>query len=248
MYRLFQTIVLLLFIANSSVSAQIPTFIEVAGGAFEMGNDGGLLNEIPAHEVTLKDFNISETEVTVAQYRLFCNETLKSMPETPNWGWVEEHPIVNVTWQDAVDYSVWLSEKLNKNIKLPTEAQWEYAARGGRKKRFMYSGGKKLEEVGWSEIDSDKKAQLVACKKPNRLGLYDMSGNVWEWCLDWYSELYYSQSHYINPENTNLGPKVYRVARGGAWGSKGTTCTVYQRMNYKPETSFKDRGFRVVLN
>ena len=231
-----------------SLVAQIPTFIEVPGGAFEMGNDGGLPNQIPAHEVTLKDYSISETEITVAQYRLFCNETLKSMPEAPSWGWDEESPIVNVTYEDAQNYCVWLSEKLNKKIKLPTEAQWEYAARGGRKKRYLYSGSKKLEEVAWSRIDADDQTHPVACKKPNRLGLYDMTGNVWEWCLDWYSEGYYSQSLYLNPENTDFGPKLYRVARGGGWGSNANTCSVYHRINYKPETSFRDRGFRIVLN
>lgn len=245
MHKLFR---LLFLIIPTYLFAQIPTFIEVPGGAFEMGNDGGLPNEIPAHEVTLKDFSISETEVTVAQYRLYCNETLKSMPEAPGWGWDEQYPIVNVTWQQAVDYTVWLSKKLGQNVKLPTEAQWEYAARGGRKKRYYYSGSKKIEEVAWSRIDADSKSHPVGCKKPNRLGIYDMSGNVWEWCLDWYSELYYSQSLSKNPENTDLGPKIYRVARGGGWGSVAGTCSVYHRMNYKPDTSFRDRGFRVVIN
>lgn len=237
------------FIMTSTyLFAQIPTFIEVPGGAFEMGNDGGKKNEIPAHEVTLKDFSISETEITVSQYRLFCNETLKNMPEAPSWGWCEEHPMVNVNWFDATYYCIWLSEKLNKKVRLPTEAQWEYTARAARNKNYVHSGGEKMELLGWCRIDAQDTTHPVKSKKPNRLGIYDMNGNVWEWCADWYSKEYYSQSHSLNPENTDFGPQSYRVARGGSWDSDATTCTVYHRMAYKPISKYSDRGFRVVLN
>ena len=245
MYKLIQ---LLFLITSTYLYAQIPTFIEVPGGAFEMGNDGGKKNEIPAHEVTLKDFKISQTEITVAQYRLFCNETLKSMPEAPSWGWEEEHPIVNVSWFDATYYCVWLSKMINKDVKLPTEAQWEYAARAARSKNYTHSGGEKMVLLGWSRIDDDDVTHPVGKKKPNRLGLYDMNGNVWEWCSDWYSDGYYSQSLSVNPENKDFGPKEYRVARGGSWDSDAATCSVYHRMAYKPMSSYNDRGFRVVIN
>lgn len=246
MLRLFQLLFLLLLTSN--LFAQTPDFVEIPGGAFEMGNDGGRQNEIPAHVVTLKDFSMSDTEITVEQYRLFCNETLKSMPDAPSWGWKENHPIVKINWFDAKYYCVWLGEKINKEVKLPTEAQWEYAARAARSKKYTHSGGAKMEKLGWCRIDAGDTTQPVKSKKPNRLGIYDMNGNVWEWCSDWYSDVYYSQGLSKNPENTNFGPKEYKVARGGSWDSEATTCTVYHRMAYKPASNYSDRGFRVVIN
>lgn len=246
MLKLFHFLFFLLL--TNYLLAQIPTFVEVPGGAFEMGNDGGKTNEIPAHEVTLKDYSISETEITVAQYRLFCKETLKNMPEAPSWGWKDNHPIVNVTWFDATYYCIWLSKKLNKDVKLPTEAQWEYAARAARNKKYNHSGGDKMILLGWSRINADHVTHAVAEKTPNRLGIYDMNGNAWEWCSDWYSDIYYSESLSVNPENTDFGDKKYKVARGGSWDSDATTCTVYHRMDYKPSSSYNDRGFRVVFN
>ena len=243
---LFQ-ILFSLIIANNLL-AQMPNFVEVPGGAFEMGNDGGRKNQIPAHKVTLSDFSISDTEITVAQYRLFCKETSKNMPEAPSWGWEDNYPIVNISWFDASYYCVWLSQKINKEVKLPTEAQWEYAARAARSKVYMHSGGTKMPLLGWCRIDADGSTHPVKSKKPNRLGIYDMNGNVWEWCSDWYSDVYYSQGLSKNPENTDFGPKEYKVARGGSWDSDASTCSVYHRMAYKPTSNYIDRGFRVVEN
>ena len=248
MIKTIQLLCVIFFTNN--IIAQGPTFIKIPEGTFNMGSDSGRTNEIPKHEISLTKFSISQTEITVAQYRIFCEETNKDMPESPKWGWIDNHPIVNVSWDDAIGYCNWLGGKIKKDVKLPTEAQWEYVATGTRKrKKYIYSGGKKIESIGWTKVDDDSSSSHpVGTKKPNRLDVYDMSGNVWEWCMDWYSEDYYAQSLFVNPENTHLGQKKDRVARGGSWQSKANTCTVTHRINYKPTSRYVDRGFRVVIN
>ena len=165
------------------------------------------------------------------------------MPDEPKWGWIANNPIVNVSWQDAVNYCLWLSKKLNKNITLPTEAQWEYAAKGGEFDiNRMYSGG----SPGWHNINSNQKAHAVALNKPNKLRLFDMSGNVSEWCLDWYNNNYYKSSPNNNPINTK--ESNFRVSRGGHWFSDKAMCRISNRSSLKPNTKSSGVGFRVVTN
>ncbi|WP_091897589.1 SUMF1/EgtB/PvdO family nonheme iron enzyme [Polaribacter sp. KT25b] len=241
------TLIATLFLIIATAQAQTPEFIKVTGGTFTMGDEHGLGgdDEQPTHQVTLTDYYIGKTEVTVAQYRNYCNATGVNMPEEPNWGWNSNDPIVNVSWNDAINYCDWLSEKLDKNITLPTEAQWEFAARGGNQsKGYKYAAGRSMATAGWYEDNSGDKAHAVAQKKANELGLYDMSGNVWEWCLDWYKSDYYSTSPSKNPKNTARANG--KVIRGGSWNYEASYCRVAYRSNRRPDNRFSPYGFRVV--
>jgi formylglycine-generating enzyme required for sulfatase activity len=245
--------ILIAFLALSSLTSitaqSTPQLVTVQGGTFTMGDDQGVGqdNEQPTHEVTLSTYQISKTEVTVAQYRRYCNARGVSMPEEPSWGWQSSHPIVNVSWNDAINYCDWLSEELDQNINLPTEAQWEFAARGGTKsKGYKYAGGRSIASVGWFIDSSGGKTHEVASKKANELGLYDMSGNVGEWCLDWYDGDYYGNSPAKNPKNTSKGKRTYRVRRGGSWNNSATYCRVSNRSGDEPTSGDCHIGFRVV--
>ena len=234
---------------NTLQTATYPEMVTVEGGTFTMGDEhgDGAANEQPTHQVTLKTFKIAKTETTVAQWRAFCNATGRAMPEAPSWGWINSHPIVNVSWDDAVAYTDWLSEKLDADYRLPTEAEWEYAAKGGKlSKGTKYSGGRSLDNAGWYDANSGDQTQAVATKNPNELGIYDMSGNVWELCKDWYGEDYYKTSPATNPKGPTSGE--YRVLRGGGWDGKATICRVAYRNNYPPSARYSNFGFRVVLS
>lgn len=238
-------------ITSTLLSAQTyPEMIEVQGGTFTMGDTEmeGDENEHPAHEVTLNTFSISKTLVTVAQYKAYCRATGKSMPKPPEWGWIDNHPMVNVSWQDAVAYTDWLADKFDKDYRLPTEAEWEYAARGGNQsKGYKYAGARSLDAVGWYGEDwKTGSTHPVAQKRPNELGIYDMSGNVWEWCRDWYGLDYYANSPSDNPRGPASGS--FRVLRGGSWDYSAADCRVARRSVGDPSIRFFGNGFRVVLS
>lgn len=222
-----------------------PEMISVTGGTFEMGDSEGIgeANEQPVHAVTLKGFSIAKTETTVLQWRTFCNATGREMPEKPSWGWNDTHPIVNVSWNDAVEYCDWLSDKTGNMYSLPTEAQWEYAARGGSlSKGFKFSGGQSMDAVGWFKPNSKEQTSPVAEKRPNELGLYDMSGNVWEWCRDWFGD--YTATAQTNPKGPTSGQD--RVLRGGSGYDAATDCRASFRYSFDPSFRLSNRGFRVV--
>lgn len=198
--------------------------ILVEGGAFEMGDifGEGKADELPVHTVTLDSFYISKTEVTFDQYDRFCDATGRNKPKDEGWG-RGDRPVINVSWKDARDYCVWLSMKTNQEIRLPTEAEWEYAAREcGEKVRF--GNGKLIanpEEINFNGDVKDKKPYSIAGKsrqktlpvatfKPNALGIFDMAGNVSEWCLDSYDKDYYLSSPSRNPTGPQV-PTYYRV-------------------------------------
>lgn len=226
-----------------------PEMVFVEGGSFIMGDNWGMgsEDELPTHEVSLKSFKISKTEVTVKQYRQFCVETGRFMPIAPSWGWKDRHPIINVTYNDAVSYCNWLGEKFGGDWRLPTEAEWEYAARGGNKsKGYTYAGSNDLESVAWFEDNAGGQTNNVSRKKPNELGIYDMSGNVWEWCKDWYAENYYSNNSNNNPRGPASGSK--RVLRGGSYYFKAKYCNVASRNRDTPDFRSINFGFRVVLS
>ncbi len=209
--------------------------VYVEGGSFDMGNknggtmfDGKLAERV--HRVSVSSFYIDKYEVTQADYE-------KVMGKNPSLFKNPDAPVENVTWYEANEYA----KKIGK--RLPTEAEWEYAARGGNKSMgYEYSGGNKLSELAWFDENSIQSTQPVGKKKPNELGIFDLSGNVWEWCCDWYGRDYY----YSSPENNPTGPDsgTERVKRGGSWILPFICCRVTFRLSNDPTDSSKDIGFR----
>lgn len=210
--------------------------ILVEGGTFEMGSDD-YADERPIHKVKLKSFYIDKFPVTVKQYKEFCKATNRSLPRSPNWGWFEEHPIVNITWEEANAFAKWAGKRL------PSEAEWEFAAKGGNKNmQHKYSGSDKIEEVAWTNRDSNSRTNSVGKKKSNELGINDMSGNVKEWCNDWYS--FYSNQYYDNPTGPQTG--TLKVLRGGSWNLTEQGCRNTIRSGIDPELFDDYIGFRCV--
>ena len=197
------------------------------------------------HQVTVSSYSIGKYEVTVGQYKAYCTATGTAMPDAPEWGWNDKHPIVNVNYNDAVAYCNWLGEEYGGDWRLPTEAEWEFAARGGNNsKGYTYSGGNDLDELAWYADNAGGKTQTVGRKKSNELGIYDISGNVWEWCKDWYGD--YSSSAQNNPKGPASG--FARVLRGGSWNIAATDCRVAYRLSLSPEGRSGSGGFRVLLS
>jgi formylglycine-generating enzyme required for sulfatase activity len=242
----------------------LPEMVPVTGGTYDMGSND-LDNEKPVHLVLLADFEIGKYPVTIGEYLGFCHETNKNYPEWLEKGSqyhletgsdnhykregigreYEHHPIVGVSWDDATAYCQWLSRKTGKKYRLPTEAEWEFAARGGiLSKSFLYAGSNDLNEVGWYLDNSDSKPQRVGQKKSNELGLYDMSGNVWEWCNDWYGAYKASKKSVLNPQGPDKGS--LRVLRGGSWNDDALYCRVSYRRYTSPEFRSDNLGFRLV--
>lgn len=241
-------LILLLPVMSSTLHAQTiePQMVFVEGGTFMMGDKNGDEDERPAHEVKIDDFYIGKFEITVHQFELFCSATGREAPRTESWS-KANHPVIYVSWYDAVEYCKWLSKETNKNYRLPTEAEWEYAARGGKlSKGFKFSGGENIDSIAWYQgsIPEDG-TQPVGTLKENELGLYDMSGNVWEWCADIYQKDYYGKSETTNPKGPGFGN--WRIVRGGSWADKAFHARVtYRQSNIPANAGFND-GFRVVM-
>jgi formylglycine-generating enzyme len=219
-----------------------PALVLVEGGTFQMGSaSGGDADEKPVHTVTVSSFCLDNREVTVAEYRGFCTGTGRSMPSAPAWGgWVDTHPIVNVSWDDAKAYAQWVGKRL------PTEAEWEYAARGGKFSHgYTYSGSNTLNDVGWNSLNSDSVTHPVGQKVPNELGLYDMSGNATEWCYDCFDTAYYKASPPNNPQGPTTGtPAGMRAKRGGSWLWGPYSSRVTDRSGFWQWSGLEDVGFR----
>lgn len=228
----------------------------VKGGTFKMGSAQAYRDEMPQHQVTLSDYYIGKYEVTVAQYKQFCASTGRKLPAkpTPAWyeehdravpfEWVDEHPMVYVTYNDAINYCKWLSEKTGDTYTLPTEAQWEFAAKGGiLSRKYKYAGSNNLSEVGWHDENTQEKGlKPVGQLKPNELGIYDMSGNAWEWCLDFYGN--YTAGSQKDPQGPKTGQ--FRVIRGGSWYYVDDMARLTSRDGPKPNYTNYNYGFRVV--
>lgn len=220
-------------------------WILVEGGKFRMGNDNGLApDESPEHDVILDSFFISATEVTFEQFDRFCEATRRKKPADNGWS-RGAMPVINVNLNDAAEYCKWATEGTGMIIRLPTEAEWEFAARGGKKSRgFSFSGGNQVDQAGWYSENSERKTHPVGSKQANELGVYDMTGNVWEWCSDWYSDEYYSQSPTKNPRGPASGQ--FHVLRGGSWISTEEYCHITTRSSLRSDYVSVNNGFRVV--
>ena len=246
----------LVFIISPEESDQrYKDMVYIPGGFLNMGskfqND-----EKPIHRVYVDGFYMDKYEVTVAEYREFCKATRQSMPKQPYWN-DDKHPVVNVSWNDARIFAKW------KGKRLPSEAEWEYAARGGTKGHyyawgnrnpFRKRGGNIADEALRSEkpfwriwksyYDGFPYTAPIASFYPNYFGLYDMTGNVWEWCSDWYGEKYYAISPERNPKGPDKGS--HKVLRGGSWNFSPRDILTTRRLHYRPGVILDYIGFRCV--
>ena len=206
-----------------------------------MGSNDGSTDEKPVHSVTLNNFYIGKTEVTQMQWRDVMGNAPSSFKNCYNC------PVENVSWDDVQKFIVKLNQKTGKTYRLPTEAEWEYAARGGNKsKGYKYSGNDKIDQVAWYASNSENKTHPVGQKQANELGIYDMSGNVWEWCSDWYGSYEYDWNSTIsNPQGQPTGS--YRVSRGGSWNYNPQDCRASRRSGGTPADRSGNRGFRLVF-
>lgn len=220
---------------NNMVYVSSGTF--TMGGTSEQGSDA-YDDEKPTHSVTLNSYYICKYEVTQALWRavMGCNSSKFKG---------DNLPVENVSWNDCQTFIKRLNSYTGRNFRLPTEAEWEFAARGGNYSRhYKYSGSNYIDDVAWYGDNSGDRTHPVGTKQANELGLYDMSGNVWEWCSDWYgSYSSYSQTDPIGPNNGSN-----RMDRGGCWGNFAKRCRPAYRSYGTPGYRDHGRGLRLVLS
>jgi sulfatase modifying factor 1 len=258
--------------------------VEINSGEFMMGSDPDELdqiwrrlnwkiewiqhtkNEQPAHRVRIDGFRMYRHNITVARYRQYCDKTGRSMPAAPRWGWNDNHPIVNVSWEDAKAYCSWAGGRL------PSEAEWEYAARGGKtgiggRARTVFAWGDEYPKSRVANLaeQSFKKSSYynpnfhlfadyddgyphtspVGEFPPNGYGLHDMAGNVLQWCEDWFDSEYYRRSPSANPTGPASGQR--RVLRGGAFDLPPEMARIARRLSNLPDIHHDEKGFRCIL-
>lgn len=255
---------------------QYSDMVAIEGGTFMMGaqKENQILpnfdskaesDESPVHQVTLDDFYIGKYEVTQQLWKYvmtyngetadgeiisscYTQESLNNDSSLLSQGKGNYYPIYEVSYDDIVNiFLPRLNKITGKQFRLPTEAEWEYAARGGnRSQGYKYSGSNNIDDVAWYWDNSSNTTHPVGTKAPNELGLYDMSGNVWEWCSDWYGSSYYSSSPSTNPTGPSTGS--YSVGRGGSWGSSAGYCRVSIRGIDYPDYRSLKIGFRLAIS
>lgn len=219
--------------------------VAIPGGSFTMGctfeqTDHCAYDEKPAHQVVLKSFAIAKYEVTQKLWK-------EIMGTNPSRVVGDDLPVQNVSWDEVQVFLLWLNQKTGMHYRLPTEAEWEYAARGGEhlgNSPFLYCGSNRLAIIGWYYDNSGGTPRTVGTKQPNTLGLYDMSGNVWEWCQDLYG--IYSEKAQQNPTGSKDG--IARVARGGGADSRDAQCRVSTRKNLYQGGQDAFTGFRLAMD
>ena len=258
---------LLFFSCFLQLSAQTSNMILVEGGKVKLTSKAiekeGTKAKQSTYEVTVSSFEINKYEVTVADWKAYTNANNLKMPTRPNWGWNNENPITNINWVEAVQYCNWLSTTNNlkpvyskvggkyvynttaNGYRLPTDAEWVYAAKGGNKsKNYVYSGGNDLEAIAWYGKNSKKAPHPYGTKIPNEIGLYDMSGNVFEWCWDNYDPFFYKIDTKIDPKGPERGDK--KCIRGGSWDSSNLNyLKPDHQLNWVANNSNAFFGFRV---
>jgi len=228
-------------------------WVTIPAGEFEMGDDKniGEPDERPLHKVYLDEYAISKYEITFEQYDKFCDETGRAKPsnEISSSKFVPrtKFPVVNITWDDAKAYCDWLSQKLGKNIHLPTEAQWEKSARGTDKRTYPWGNQQPTSTlVNWDNRSTTKPKIVGSHPDGNSpYGICDMAGNVWEYCNDWYFSNYYSISPYKNPPGPSGGP--WRVIRGGSFSRREGPVRSSYRGGNSNSISYRSIGFRPVM-
>lgn len=214
------------------------SMIKVEGGEFVMGDKDKNAKDNVAHKVKLSDFFIGQTLVTQALWAAVMNSN-------PSYSKGTELPVEQISWEDCMLFLKKLNELTGENFRLPSEAEWEFAARGGvRSKGYEYSGSDNVKAVAWCMGSKKDRTHKVAEKKPNELGLYDMSGNVCEWCNDWYDEQYYQNSPYENPAGPANG--LYKVLRGGSYHNRNK-CKVNVRSCNPPYYKYGNIGLRLSI-
>jgi formylglycine-generating enzyme required for sulfatase activity len=237
---------------SSPISSGIQTYsvngvsfkmISVEGGTFIMGatteqGSDAQSDETPVHQVTLSNFWVGETEVTQALW-------LAVMGENPSrWTGDFARPVERVSWYDCLVFITKLNRMTGMPFRLLTEAEWEFVARGGNKgKGYKYSGSDVIGDIAWYNSNSNGKTHAVATKLPNELGLYDLSGNVWEWCQDWYGS--YNNSEQMDPICSEQGYSC--VFRGGCYVSSAKECRVSDRCEGYPYARESNIGLRLAL-
>lgn len=222
-------------VSYDMVSVQGGTFM--MGATIEQGSDADY-SEKPVHQVTLSSYYIGRTEVTQALWKAV-------MGSNPSHFKGDNLPVEQVFWDDCQDFIARLNAMTGKTFRLPTEAEWEYAARGGSMSRgTKYSGSNNPDNVAWYNGNSGGKTHPVATKQPNELGIYDMSGNVWEWCSDRYDA--YSSNSQTNPAGPSSGS--FRVLRGGCWNRDARDCRSANRANFGSVNWGGICGLRLVLS
>ena len=219
------------------------SMVNVEGGTFVMGATEGQsseanYDEYPAHQVALSSYSIGQTQVTQALWEAVMGYNPSGCVINP------QCPVENVSWDDCQEFIQNLNTLTGCSFRLPTEAEWEFAASGGNYSRqYLYSGSNNYNDVAWCELNSDDRTQPVASKMPNELGIYDMSGNVWEWCQDWWG--LFDSGNCINPTGPETGDS--RVCHGGCMRGHVRFCRIGYRMDYPPDTRRIDLGLRIAL-
>jgi len=270
---LFATLALLgaiVFAQERTAIAVFPSnFVFVEGGTFQMGSTSGSNNESPVHTVNVKSFAISKYEVTQREWLEIMGTTIRQQRDMADKSWSlygvgDNYPMYYVSWNEAVEYcnKRSIEEGLTpaysgsgNNItcnweasgyRLPTEAEWEYAARGGNGSpgNYIYSGSNSVDAVAWYDGNSSGGTKPVGTKTANGLGLFDMSGNVWEWCWDWYGN--YSSGAQTGPRGPVSG--AGRVLRGGSWYDSASDVRSARRNGSTPSGRNGHSGFRLVRN
>ena len=222
---------------SAELNKLINNMVYVSGGTFIMGGDESS-DQTPTHSVTLSSYYICKYEVTQALWRAV-------MGSNPSKFKGDNLPVEQVSWNDCQTFINRLNNYTGRNFRLPTEAEWEFAARGGNYSRhYKYSGSNYISDVAWYCDNSGNRTHPVGTKQANELGLYDMSGNVWEWCSDRYGS--YSSYSQSNPTGATSG--FGRVERGGNWCGLARYCCSSHRSYYAPGNSFDDLGLRLVLS
>ena len=215
--------------------------VQVKGGKFDLGDDSEAMDRRPAHTVSLKDFSIGKYEVTEAQWQAVMGNNPSA------YTYCNSCPVTRVSYNDAIAFINKLNSMTSKHYRLPTEAEWEFAARGGTmedpKHMKKHSGKKLLQTIAWYEANSKDHVHRTGKKKPNELGICDMTGNVEEWCNDWYSKDYFTKKEVMDPQGPEGG--LSKVVRGGHWNSEADDVSVTRRAAYLPDTKSVYLGFRL---